>query len=172
MSRIYNHLEPKHNKSSYVLDGCHWFNADNGVFGTRNSAGVIDGYLHIFHSLRDNNIMVEKFNISDKIYHRLHNNQEIFHKGVEKKLQDLDFKHILVTFPEDKKLIEKRIQDRLSLYPHYKNIVKSPEWYMGQQNEYKKEVKKSKLPYLIVNTRELPDDSLPLDILKWIGEKK
>jgi len=53
------------------MDGCHWFNADNGVFGTKNSFKVIDGYLQIFKALENSNLIVEKFFLADKIYHNL-----------------------------------------------------------------------------------------------------
>lgn len=78
---------------------------------------------------------------------------------------------MLVTFPEDEKVLEKRIKDRLNLYPHYERILRNPEWYIQKQREYIKEIKKSKLPYLIVETNKLPDDDLIKQILRWIGEK-
>jgi len=64
-------------------------------------------------------------------------------KNIENELKKLDFKIVFVKFPEKKSIIEKRIQDRLNLYPHYKRILKSPEWYVLQQQEYEKEINKS-----------------------------
>ena len=44
MSQIYDQLEPKYNKNKVVLDGCHWFNSDVGIFGTEFGRPVIDHY--------------------------------------------------------------------------------------------------------------------------------
>lgn len=170
MSQIYDYLEPKYNQSKNILDGCHWFNCDNGVFGEKESQGVIDGYLKIFSSLKNKNLIVEKFFLSDKIYHRLYNNKEINYRAVEDELDKLNFKIILITFPEDEEIIQKRLSDRLNLYPHYKKIMKKPSWYIDQQREYKKEIKKTKLPFLEINTDSLPDNKPVEDILKWIKE--
>lgn len=170
MSQIYNHLEPKYNKSGYVLDGCHWFNTDVGIFGTKNGKSIINNFINIFDDIQDSNILVEKFYLSDQIYNKLHRNKAITYPKIEEKLLTLNFKIILITFPEDKEILENRIQDRLNIYPHYKNILKSANWYIEQQKEYIKTVKNSKLPYLIVNTNQLPDDTLTKQILNWIGE--
>lgn len=171
MSQIYDHLEPKYNQNKVILDGCHWFNCDVGVYGTKHGKKVISGYLKIFSELKNKNILVEKLYLSDKIYNRLHNNKEIDYTGVETKLKKMDFKLILITFPEDKKLLGERIKDRLNLYPHYERILRDPEWYIRQQREYVKEIKKSKLPCLIIKTKTLPDQDIIKKILKWIGEK-
>lgn len=171
MSRIYDFLEPKCNKNKKLLDGCHWFNCDVGVYGTKHGLPVIKNYLNIFKELNEENLLIEKFHLSDKIYNRLHNKKEIDYAGIEKILKKLNFKIILLTFPEDKKILKKRIADRLNLYPHYERILRNPEWYIKQQKEYLKEIKKTKLPYLILNTDKLPDNNLILKILTWINEK-
>jgi len=168
MSQVYNAIEPKHRKSKNILDGCNWFNADNGVFGTENSLGVINGYLKIFEALKTRNIIVEKFILSDEIYQKLHNGLEVDYSQQKDKLLELGFKIVLITFKEDKELIKKRIQDRLNLYPHYEEILQSVDWYINQQKEYKKKIKSSGLPYLIVETNVLPDDKIVSDILNWI----
>lgn len=171
MSEIYNYLEPKYNHSKTVLDGCHWFNCDIGIFGTPNGKPIIDNYLKIFKTLKNKNIIVEKLHLADLIYNRLHNKKEINYKQIEKALKDLNFKIILCTFPEDKKLISKRIKDRLNLYPHYSRILQTPDWYINQQREYLKEIKNTKLPYFIIEAKTLPDKTLSEKILKWLGEK-
>lgn len=171
MSQIYNYLQTKYKKSKYILDGCHWFNADNGIFGTKNSQKVVDGYLNIFQALKNENVIVEKFFIADQIYHYLYHQKNLDYTEVEKKLLDLNFKIILITFPEDKKVLEKRIQDRLNIYPHYKNILHDIDWYINQQKEYQARLEKSKIPYFIVKTNILPDEKLIFDILSWIKEK-
>jgi len=58
----------------------------------------------------------------------------------------------------------------LNLYPHYEKILRTPTWYIGQQQEYRKEIKKSKLPSLIIETNTLPDQNLTKQILDWINE--
>ncbi len=171
MSQIYDHLESKYNKSGYLLDGCHWFNCDVGIFGTKHGKPIIKSYLKIFSELKNKNLLIEKFHLSDIIYNRLHNNNEINYQDVEKQLQLLNFKIILITLPEDKKIINKRIKDRLNLYQHYERILRNPDWYIKQQKEYLKEIKKINLPYLIINTNNLPDNNLVKQILTWLEEK-
>ncbi|NCF75020.1 MAG: hypothetical protein GWO87_00855 [Xanthomonadaceae bacterium] len=170
MSQIYDYLEPKYNKNKKVLDGCHWFNCDVGVYGTKYGKPVIKNYLKIFQELKNKNLLIEKFYISDKIYNRLNNYREVKYKEIERKLFGLNFKIILVVFPENKRILEKRIEDRLNLYPHYERILRNYKWYIKQQKEYLKETKKSKLPYFIVETKKLPDNNLTKKILKWIKE--
>ncbi|MDD4271280.1 MAG: hypothetical protein PHF50_00560 [Patescibacteria group bacterium] len=171
MSRIYDQLEPKYNKSGYLLDGCHWFNCDIGVYGTKHGRPVIESYLKIFTELKNSNLLVEKFYLSDIIYSRLHRHKEINYKKTEQHLKKLGFKIILITLPPDKKIIQARINDRLKLYPHYERILRRPDWYIKQQQEYLKEIKKTTLPYLIIETEKLPDNNLTEQILKWIKER-
>jgi hypothetical protein len=170
MSEVYNKLEPKYNQSGYILDGCHWFNCDLGFYGTDYGKKAIKNYLRIFNDLKDRNLLVEKLFLSDIVYNRLHRHKKIHYGLEEKKLLALDFKIILVTFPENEELLEQRLADRLNLYPHYQRIAKEPAWYIKQQREYLREVKKTKLPYLILPAENLPDNNLPDKILEWIGE--
>src|SRR3989338_11206276 len=171
MSRLYDFLEPKYNRSGYLLDGCHWFNCDLGIYGSRHGKPVIAAYLKIFSELKNKNLLAEKFHLSDLVYSRLHRRREINYGGVEKKLLRLGFKIILVTLPENKKAIRSRIRDRLKIYPHYERILRDPGWYIRQQREYLKEIKRSALPSLTVKTGRLPDQNLVNKILKFIHEK-
>ncbi|MBU4257111.1 hypothetical protein KKC04_01730 [Patescibacteria group bacterium] len=168
MSQVYDYVEPKYNKNKIILDGCHWFNCDVGVYGTKHGKPVINSYLKIFKELQNKNLLIEKFHLSDKVYNKLHNNKSINYKPVEQILKKLNFKIVLVVFPENKDLLKKRIQDRLSLYPHYERILKNPGWYIGQQKEYLKEINKTLLPHLIIKTDRLPDNNLVKAILDWI----
>ncbi len=170
MSQVYDYLEPRYNKNKVTLDGCHWFNCDIGFYGTRHGKPIINHYLKIFEELKDKNLIIEKFYISDIIYSRLHKNKEINYKSIEQKLGFLKFKIILITFPPKIKVLKKRIKDRLNIHPHYKRILRDPDWYLAQQNEYLSEIKKTKLPYLTIQTDRLPDQNLVKKILKWIGE--
>ncbi|MFH1661590.1 MAG: hypothetical protein ABIA02_00620 [Candidatus Falkowbacteria bacterium] len=168
MSQVYDHIEPKYNKNKVALDGCHWFNCDVGVYGTKHGKPIIKNYLKIFEELKNKNLIIEKLHISDIIYNALHRNKNINYQTIEKKLKNLNFKIILITFPEDKKILKQRIKDRINIYPHYERILRDPEWYINQQKEYIKEIKKTSLPNLIVETNKLPDNK-PVDkILKWI----
>lgn len=167
MSQIYNYLEPRGRSSKDVLDGCHWFNADNGVFGTENSRGVIEGYVKIFKALASKNIIVEKFTLSDIIYQKLYRGENCDYNKINSILYDLGFKTVLITFPEKEEVINKRIEDRLKLYPHYKNIAKTADWYIMQQQEYKKRINEANLPFYIAKTNSLPDENLIKKIIKW-----
>lgn len=171
ISQVYDRLEPKYNRNKVILDGCHWFNSDVGVYGTEHGKKVIQNYLKIFSELREKNLLVEKLHLSDIVYNRLHNRKEINYKTIEAELKKFNFKIVLVTFPEKEELIKKRIQDRLNLYPHYERILRDPKWYIGQQREYVKEIKKTILPNMIIKTEKLPDQRVIKKILKWIGEK-
>lgn len=171
MSQVYDHLEPKYNQSGFVLDGCHWFNCDVGIFGTGYGQPVIADYLKIFSTLADSNLLVEKFHLSDIVYNRLHRQTEIDYDGIEQSLKELGFRIVLVGFPEDEKLLQRRLEDRLNLYPHYGRIAHDPMWYIKQQQEYMSEIGKSRLPHLAITAQELPDQALVDEILHWIGEK-
>ncbi|KKR22040.1 MAG: hypothetical protein UT48_C0001G0053 [Parcubacteria group bacterium GW2011_GWE2_39_37] len=171
MSQVYDFLESKYNQNKQVLDGCHWFNCDVGIFGTEKSQPVINHFNQIFKELSDKNVIVEKFFLSDIVYSRLHRNVEKDYRNIENELLKENFKIILCTFPEDKELLKKRIADRLNLYPHYARILQTPEWYIRQQRQYLEEIKKSCLPYLQIETTQLPDQLAVDKILNWIGEK-
>lgn len=170
MSQVYNRLEPKYNQSKNILDGCHWFNSDIGVFGTNYAKTVIKNYQRIFSILSQKNIIVEKFHISDIVYNQIYNNKKISYKSIEKKLEEIGFKIIFIKFKPDKDLLEKRIKDRLNLYPHYKNILKTPEWYINQQSLYEKILLKSFLPVHMIETDMMPDNKYAKEIFRWIGE--
>ncbi len=171
MSQVYDHLEAKYNKNRVQLDGCHWFNCDVGVYGSKSGKKIIKHYLEILNTLRNKNLLVEKFHLADLVYSRMHRGVEVEYADIEEKLKKLGFKIILVSFPEDEKLLAGRIKDRLNLYPHYERILRNSAWYLQQQKEYLREIKKSRLPYLIVKTEKLPDNKLTDKILKWINEK-
>lgn len=170
MQEIYNYLEPKYNKSKVRLDGCFWLPSDIGVFGSKHGKAVINSYSEIFQELKEYNYIMEKLHISDIVYNRIHNNIEVEYCELEKKLKELNFKIILITYPEDEEILAERIKGRLDIYPHYESILQANEWYFKQREEYLDEIKKSKLPYKIFETTKLPDMELIKNILSWIGE--
>jgi len=86
-------------------------------------------------------------------------------------LERLNFKIIFIKFREDEGLIKKRIKDRLNLYPHYESILKDVSWYLKQQKEYEKEIKKSKLNYFEIETDVLPDYKIIDSILNFLEER-
>jgi hypothetical protein len=170
MSQIYDRLEAKYNGSKNVLDGCHWFNCDVGVYGTELGGKIINRYLGIFEDLKEKNLLVEKFHLADIINNRLHRGVELNYAAEEKKLLDLGFKIVFCRFGEDETILAARIADRLKLYPHYERILQAPAWYIGQQQEYVEEIKKTALPTLTIETDHLPDEKYVRQILDWIGE--
>jgi len=171
MGQVYDYLEPKYNQNGLLLNGCHWFNCDVGVYGSEQGLPVINHYINIFKVLRSRNILVEKLHLSDIVYNRLHRKTEIDYFEEEQVLRELGFKIILVTFPEDEELLKRRIKDRLNLYPHYERILHDPKWYIGQQREYQKELENTIIPHITIETDQLPDYAQIDKILKWIGEK-
>jgi len=170
IAQIYDFIERKYNQDKKTLNGCHWFNCDNNIFGTEHGNPCIQKYIEILRILNNKNVIFEKLHLSDMVYNKIFRNVEIDYRREEKKLFELETKIILCTIKEDISLISKRIQERLKSIPHFRRVMQSPEWYINQQREYLKEIKKTKLPYLIVDMTEIPNKK-HLNILKWIGEK-
>lgn len=170
MQKVYDYLEPKYNKSKVRLDVCFWLPSDIGVFGSKHGKPIIKSYINIFKELSDSNYIMEKLHISDAVYSRIHENREVDYGKEEKILKKLNFKIILITYPEDEKILEDRIKGRLAIYPHYKNILQAKEFYFKQRRQYLKQVEQSILPHTIIETRKLPDEKPVKDILQWIGE--
>ncbi len=169
MANVYNFLEEKYNTGKEILDGCHWFNTDVGIFGTNFGKRCVEKYIEILDILKEKNVLFEKFHISDIVYNRIHQGVELNYNKTELLLKKLNAKIILCVFKEDEGLLQKRIKDRLNLYPHYKRILQDPRWYIKQQKEYLLEIKKTTLPYFIVDMTEMPNEKY-LEILKWVGE--
>lgn len=171
MSQIYDYLEPKYNSGHKTLDGCHWFNCDVGIFGTKFGQTTIMKYLELFEELNDSNVMVEKFHLTEAVYQKLYNHQDFDFSKIEKRLFDIKAKIILLIFDEDEKLLQHRLNDRLQLYPHYNRIAQKPADYIRQQRLYLELIKKSQLDYLIINSSKLPNPFLVDKILEFIREK-
>jgi nicotinamide riboside kinase len=171
MSQVYDQLEARYNQNKVLLDGCHWFNCDVGIFGTEHGRPIIGHYLNIFKELSSKNLLIEKFHLSDIVYNRLHFGREPDYIALERELLELDFRIILVRFPREEAVLKQRIKDRLNLYPHYEKILRSPAWYIAQQDEYERELKRSSLKNLIIDTNILPDQTLVKKIMAFIGEE-
>lgn len=171
MSQVFNWLEPKYNTAGRILNGCHWFNCDVGLYGTPYGQDALSEYTDLLEKLQKANVMIEKFHITEYVYQRLYNNQEFDYTDIENRLLKLNAKIILTTFREDEELLEKRLQDRLNLYPHYEKIAQKPQDYINQQQLYKQILAKSRLEYLIVDSSVLPNLGLVEQILKFLKEK-
>lgn len=175
LSQLYNVLEPAGATSPNVLDGCYWFNCDLGFFGTPAGAQVLSPYLKIFQAVADHNILVEKFHLSELVYDELYNGHGYRYffpdefERIEGPLRDLNFKIVLLTFPENPELISRRLADRLKLYPHYARIAKTPESYIKQQRLYLERIKGSGLDYLILEVENFPDYALVDKIKNWLN---
>jgi thymidylate kinase len=174
LSQLYSNLEPAGATNPDVLDGCYWFNCDLGFFGTAPAPQILPNYLKIFQALAAKNILVEKFHLSELVYDELYNTGRYRYfladdfEHIERRLQDLDFKIVLLTFPEDRELLARRLEDRLKLYPHYRRIAKTPEFYLKQQALYLERLKASSLEYLVLEAAHFPDDELVGKIREWI----
>ena len=169
MSQVYSYLEPRFSQNKNLLDGCHWFNCDIGLFGSDLGKILIKNYLPILKMLKKRNVLLEKFHLADAVYNLLYQQKTIDYFEVEEELKKMDYKIIFVALPEDKNIITDRLKDRLKLYPHYKRIAKSAEWYLGQQKLYYQMLEKTNLPYLTIQTKNLPDASILPRILDWLG---
>lgn len=153
------------------MDGCHWFNCDVGIFGTKFGEKTLLKYLELFEEINDTNVMAEKFHLTEIVYQKLYNNKDFDFSNIEDRLARIKTKLILLIFDEDEELVKKRLADRLNLYPHYSRIAQEPADYIKQQKLYLELIKKSKLDYLIINSSKLPNPSLVEQILKFLREK-
>ncbi|MBT6691702.1 hypothetical protein HOB10_05235 [Candidatus Parcubacteria bacterium] len=170
MSQIFNHLEQKYYSGGKIMDGCHWFNCDVGIFGTKFGQTALLKYLELMEEINDTNVMVEKFHLTETVYQKLYNNKTFDFSDIEARLKLIKAKIILVIFDEDESLIAKRLEDRLNLYPHYDRIAQQPKEYLKQQRMYIDLIKSSQLEYLIVNASVLPNPALVEDILGFLKE--
>ncbi len=171
LSQVYNYLEPKYNSGGRILDGCHWFNCDVGLYGTPYGQTTLQKFLELMEELDEANVMLEKFHLAEAVYQQLYHGQAFNFKPLEERLQKIKAKIVLVTFQEDEELIKHRLADRLKLYPHYAKIAQAPQAYIYQQQLYKQQIKDSQLEHLIVDATKLPNDSLVDEILTFLKEK-
>lgn len=167
---VYDYLEKKYNTHRFILDGCHWFNSDVGIFGTKYGREVVGKYVEIAEIMKEKNVIFEKLHISDQVYHEIDPGITIDYSDTEKRLLEMNTKIILCTVKDDPQIFKSRLKDRLTLYNHYGRISREPEDYLKIQEIYKEKVKESKLPVLTVDLTELPNPNVVQNILTWIGE--
>lgn len=173
ISQIYDFLEKKYSskKFPYLLDGCFWINADIGLFGTEKGKTLIKTYLTLAKKLKNNNLIFEKFHLSDQVYSWLYRKKRVNYQDIEKELYKLNFRIIFLYIDNDIQLLKKRLRERLALYPHYKRIIQKPEAYLQQQEKYEFFLKQTKLPYIKINTSQLPNKKIIKQIIKWLEKK-
>ena len=167
ISQVYDFIEKKYSTSRNILNGCHWFNLDIGIFGSKYASQYIKQYLAILSLLKRKNLILEKFYIADQVYQKFYNNKNIKYTAIEQELKKLNFKIILCTIEKDEDLIKQRLKDRINLYPHYKRIATKPKNYIKQQDLYIEFIKKSKLPYLEIDLTKLPNKKAVNKILQY-----
>ncbi len=173
ISQVYNYLEKKYSskKYPYLLDGCFWINADIGIFGSTKGKALINSYLDMAKKLRPDNLIFEKFHISDQVYSWLYRHKKVDYKNVEKILKKLNFKIIYLSVDNDVGLFQHRLEERLQLYPHYNRIKQTPKQYIVQQKNYDFFLQKSQLPCLQINTTNLPNKKILNQIITWLEKK-
>ncbi|MGB0757587.1 MAG: hypothetical protein ACPGO5_03990 [Patescibacteria group bacterium] len=166
-SEIYKHLEPtKNTHTGYLLDGCHWFNCDVGIFGTPAGKKVISHYINIANEITDKHTLFEKFHISDQVYNKLYRNKDTDYIEEEKKLKSLGFKIVYLHTNETPDLYENRLKDRKNLYPHYNQLPF--DIYKQQCALYEQYIEQTTLPTLHINTSVLPNNKLIESIVTWL----
>jgi len=52
ISQVYDFIEKKYNTNRNILNGCHWFNLDIGIFGSKYASQYIKQYLAILSLLK------------------------------------------------------------------------------------------------------------------------
>lgn len=171
ISQVFNRIEAKYNSGGQVLDGCHWFNCDVGLFGTAYGQVTLEKYLALFEALAGTNVLIEKFHFSEAVYQKLYHNRQTDFSALEKRLKNLGAKIVLVTFDEKEDLLKKRLEDRLRLYPHYAKIAQAPAAYIAQQRLHLELLSQSQLEHHIINASQLPNDQLGEEVLEFLGEK-
>jgi len=174
ISQIFDVLEKKYNTSNKILNGCHWFNCDNGVFGSSEGKKIIDEYIKILEVLKDKNVIFEKFHLSDAVYNQIYNKKKISYSKEENILKEMDTRLVLITV-ESVDVFKNRILDRLKNTPEYKRILQKPNKYWMMQEKYIEMFEKSSLEKIRI------DMSFPLDkkfvkkqtkkVLSFLGEK-
>ena len=167
MSQVYDYLESNCNTGSGRLDGCHWFNCDIGVYGGPEASDFLSKYCEIFQILAKKNLIIEKFYLADKVYRVMNGSAGLDYSAIEKKLYQLEAKMIVCLLPNDPNKIAARLEDRIRIYPHYARIAKQPEWYLEQQYHYLGALKNCPVPYLLIETDQLPDNTILPRILNW-----
>jgi hypothetical protein len=169
--QVYDFLEKKYNSKRHILDGCHWFNSDIGIFGTNHSQEIIEKYVEMAEILKDRNVIFEKLFLSDQIYHEIDSGIVLNYRMIEERLLNLGAKVILCFVKNDEKIFEERLKVRISLYAHYGRINRKPKDYLKIQRKFLERAETIKLPILKVDLTDLPQNEALEKILNWIGEK-
>lgn len=163
---IYSALEPTQNSNTpFLLDGCHWFNCDIGIFGTHAGKPMIQHYIELLDHIPAH-VLFEKFHIADQVYAAEFNKKIPDYQDLEKTMLEKNMCIIFLEADMSDTLLERRLQDRINLYPHYK--ARPYELYQKQHELYETFIQKTTLPYLRVDTSTLPNQKIIDTILTWL----
>jgi len=162
---VWNTIEKENSSELPFLDGCTWFNADVGLFGTNDGWPLINGYIEIMKTLSHRNMIFEKFHLTQHIYSQ-ESDMSTFEKN-DVLLAELGFKLIITTVQPDPTLFEKRLYERSLSNNTYERIKKPPKDYVEDLEKYKHLAEKSQLPILTVDMTKIPNDKY-LEVLEWI----
>lgn len=165
--QVWNFLEEKYNTGQGIMDGCTWFNADVGLFGSKDGWPLVEGYLNIARTLRHRNLIFEKLHFTQHIYSEMIDEEKFL--AADEALADLGFRVVLTTVDNDPYIFEYRLGERLKSNHSYQRIARTPEEYLESQNRYRRLSEKSKLDVLVVNNTQIPNE-LGKSILGWLGE--
>ncbi len=166
MSQVYPKLEKTNQTSPDFMDGCFWFNCDLGFFGGEYGESMIHKYLEMVEILQDKPILLEKFHLTDLVYRKQHSRTVPDYSQVETSLLALDFGVVLTTFPENPSVLEKRLEDRMALYPHYQRVAKDPSFYIDQQALYREIVNQSALSHIEIELKDFSPEEVS-KVLAW-----
>lgn len=164
---VWKKLEARYHSGKGTLDGCIWFNADVGLYGTRDGWPLVESYLKIAKMLSHRNIIFEKLHLTQYLYSSDKDLSKF--RAIDNQLVELNFKIVLTISPENEKVFSQRLIDRLHGDSPYKRIAHSPSWYLKKQQEYQKLLKESQLPHLTVENQEFPNNNYQA-VLNWLGE--
>ncbi len=164
---VWDFLERKYNLTNTILDGCIWFNADVGIFGTDFGWPVIKKYIEIGNILKSKCVIFEKFHITNHIYTN-YKNSDVF-TSIDQILYEEGFELIHVSSQFSTNEIQQRINDRLKSNSSYARIAKPPDWYKEKRDEYINLVNESKLKSYTVTNTYFPNNNHE-KVLRWLGE--
>lgn len=163
----YQRLVHAYTTSNEILDGCYYLYCDIGVFSTPLAHDYLLYMAKIIELMRQRNVVVDKFHLSDQVYQMEYRHRRVDHRWVEDEiLWPIDARIVLVTV--DAEHLAGRLEERLVSDPHYALIQKPIDFYKRMQDKYLAAIKGVTLPYLIVDGAQ-PVESVVNEALAWAG---
>ena len=164
-SATYQRLVHSYTTSNEILDGCYYLYCDIGIFSTPLAHDYILYMAKIIELMRQRNVVLDKFHLSDEVYQLEYRQQHVSHRWVEDEiLAPLDTRLVLVTLDVDQ--LAQRLEQRLLSDPHYALIKKPLDFYKRMQDRYLVAIEKTTLPYLIVDGAQPPEENVN-KVLEW-----